>query len=403
MLHCPRLVPGRTKRAYKVGSSFVSILRRKVEGRTPTAGILSATSSTPYGCFIPMYVGAASNRVVSCSQKTQAAVATSARGTQYAVTLITASCQTEKTFRVRNLDRAEACVLEQFSASGDGADIAVEGGFRTCCCRPCSGNTGNFCSDGKNILFGGKLYSCLSCEQLNHETTHGEGCATTTLHICTVCKKAFSGNRGFGQHMKMHSSKDSHECRSGNGQFTYTTTLVIYASAHSGESFHTCSICRKVFAQKASLVAHEKLHCGKKKPYVCGICRKCFMLRGNLVKHERLHSRETPYVCSICYKGFLLRRQLARHEKSHSAERSYACSICYKGFPLRSQLARHEKLHSAERRNVCRICNKSFATRSDLAGHERSQSGKRAYVCSICKKGFTTSCHLTRHEWLHSS
>ncbi|XP_077545309.1 uncharacterized protein LOC144158348 isoform X9 [Haemaphysalis longicornis] len=105
------------------------------EGTALTAGILWATSSTPERCVTAMSVGVASGQVVSCSQKTQATVTTSARGTQCAPKLfISASSQTERKF--------PGCALEQFSASGDGAEVAAEGGLRTCSCHPCSGNKG---------------------------------------------------------------------------------------------------------------------------------------------------------------------------------------------------------------------------------------------------------------------
>ncbi|XP_077545508.1 uncharacterized protein LOC144158480 isoform X3 [Haemaphysalis longicornis] len=55
----------------------------------------------PEGCVTAMSVGAASSRVVSCSQQTQATVTTSVRGTQCAPPLlISASSQTEKKFPV---------------------------------------------------------------------------------------------------------------------------------------------------------------------------------------------------------------------------------------------------------------------------------------------------------------
>ncbi|XP_077545295.1 uncharacterized protein LOC144158348 isoform X2 [Haemaphysalis longicornis] len=428
------------------------------EGTALTAGILWATSSTPERCVTAMSVGVASGQVVSCSQKTQATVTTSARGTQCAPKLfISASSQTERKFpdprspcapwqpgqgvpagaaRVQGIYHLlqqgqmclmrewqcvhsccsmglpplahhswsmwPSCALEQFSASGDGAEVAAEGGLRTCSCHPCSGNKGNFCTDGKKLLFGGKLYSCLSCGQSNHQTNPGERCATMMLHICTICKKAFRKKCSLGTHMRMHSGKDSDMCSTSNEQFTYRTTLVIHESAHSNESSYVCSICQEVFAQKANLVAHERLHFGKK-PYVCDICRKSFTFRRFLLKHEKLHSTESPYACSICHKGFLKSGQLARHEKLHSAKRCYVCSTCSKAFTSRSHLVVHERLHSGERPYTCGICKEVFNTSSQLASHERLHSTEKPYVCSICKSGFNTSSQLACHERMHSN
>ncbi|XP_077545530.1 uncharacterized protein LOC144158491 isoform X3 [Haemaphysalis longicornis] len=111
-----------------------------------------------------MSVVAASSRVVSCSQKTQATVTTSARGTQCTPTLlISASSQTEEKFPARK--------------------YRLEG-------------------------------SCIPASPANHQSNHGEGCATTTPHICTVCKQAYRTKRSLALHMRIHSGKDSHTKRS---------------------------------------------------------------------------------------------------------------------------------------------------------------------------------------------
>ncbi|XP_077545509.1 uncharacterized protein LOC144158480 isoform X4 [Haemaphysalis longicornis] len=74
----------------------------------------------PEGCVTAMSVGAASSRVVSCSQQTQATVTTSVRGTQCAPPLlISASSQTEKKFpaATKSLQRAEPFPLKEASSS----------------------------------------------------------------------------------------------------------------------------------------------------------------------------------------------------------------------------------------------------------------------------------------------
>ncbi|XP_077540830.1 uncharacterized protein LOC144153060 isoform X3 [Haemaphysalis longicornis] len=100
------------------------------------AGIPRAvTSVMPNSYVSAISMGGPCSQAVSCSRQTQATIATSAIGTQCALTLlISASSQTEQELPV---DDAEAgAPLDKHRASRGGADLAGKPGGRTCLCRP---------------------------------------------------------------------------------------------------------------------------------------------------------------------------------------------------------------------------------------------------------------------------
>ncbi|XP_077545685.1 uncharacterized protein LOC144158581 isoform X1 [Haemaphysalis longicornis] len=203
----------------------------------------------------------------ACSQQTQAAVATGTRGTQCAPRLlISITSQTEQEFPV---DDAQAgAPLKTHHATRAGGDIPGKPGCRTCSCRPPTGNERSFSTDSKKIQFGGILYSCLTCQQSNHQATKGNICTIQTPYSCTVCQKSYRHKRCLDMHMKV--------C--------------------NGERCHACGLCQKSFTRKSYLVAHERVHSGER-PFVCRICQKSFSQKGNLDTHHLV--RGLTFVASV--------------------------------------------------------------------------------------------------------
>ncbi|XP_077545596.1 uncharacterized protein LOC144158538 isoform X3 [Haemaphysalis longicornis] len=348
---------------------------RKGDTATLTSSMPRVISSISDGCIMPVSMGAAHNRDTFCrSQKIQAAINTSATGTQCSLGFFkSASSQTAVEFPVLEVNTTLPGASTEFLSSKDNADIAAKTGLHTCSCYSSSGNKRSFFDASKEILCGHKLHSCLSCQRHTHTTTEVKVCASKMLHICTLCKKAFS---------KKH-------------------RLITHMGVHTGERPFVCKTCEKRYSRKEHLVRHERLHSGEK-PYVCNLCQKSFTRKEQLLKHERLHSGCKPYMCSICQKSFTQRHHLIGHERLHSGERPYVCSICQKSFAQRSRLITHGRLHSGEKPYVCNICQKSFTIKEQLDKHERLHTGEKPYVCSICQESFTTRTHLNTHEKLHS-
>ncbi|XP_077545889.1 uncharacterized protein LOC144158705 isoform X4 [Haemaphysalis longicornis] len=146
---------------------------------------LRSTPSMPEGCAMTLSTVAACSQDVSCSQRTQATIATMAIGTQCCLRLLTStSSQTDEQFSVLELENAQSAGLGKFPASQGGTDIVAKAGPHTCSCQPHSDNAGTFLNDSGEVEITRRPYSCLSCQQCNHQTTHMKRWATPT-RSCT--------------------------------------------------------------------------------------------------------------------------------------------------------------------------------------------------------------------------
>ncbi|XP_077545069.1 uncharacterized protein LOC144158231 isoform X4 [Haemaphysalis longicornis] len=165
----------------------------------------AVTSLMPNTCVPAMSADGACCQNVSCSQQTQATIATSPIGTQCVLTvLISRSSQTEGEFPVLEEDDAQAgAAVEKHRASRAGADLAGKP-HCICSCRPHPGNK------SMKIQFREELYSCPSCQQSNHQAPHGRVGTTTSPYICTVCQKAYREKRSLDIHMRMHNGGDGY-------------------------------------------------------------------------------------------------------------------------------------------------------------------------------------------------
>ncbi|XP_077545100.1 uncharacterized protein LOC144158240 isoform X5 [Haemaphysalis longicornis] len=106
----------------------------------------AVTSSMLSSCVPAKSTDEACSQDVSCSQQTQAAIATSAMGTQCALTLlINGSSQTEQELSVLEVNYTQvgdSGGLDRFATSRDDADISAEPSRHTCSCDRHIGNAG---------------------------------------------------------------------------------------------------------------------------------------------------------------------------------------------------------------------------------------------------------------------
>ena len=79
--------------------------------------------------------------------------------------------------------------------------------------------------------------------------------------------------------------------------------------------YFVCCVCSKVFARRASLRVHARLHTGVR-PYSCADCERSFSDYSVYVRHRRTHTHERPYACPQCGYRFTQSGNLLRHRRN---------------------------------------------------------------------------------------
>uniref|UniRef100_A0A8D0CPY4 C2H2-type domain-containing protein n=1 Tax=Sander lucioperca TaxID=283035 RepID=A0A8D0CPY4_SANLU len=143
---------------------------------------------------------------------------------------------------------------------------------------------------------------------------------------------------------------------------------VLAIDVKTGKTKFSCSVCRKRFSWKNSLVAHMKRH-SEGKYFSCSVfCSKTFPNHSNLRRHLTLHTGEKQFSCPVCSKKFAQRGHLKQHLAVHTGEKPFSCSVCSKTF-THNNLKRHLTLHNGERPFKCSVCSKMFPNHSYLRRH----------------------------------
>lgn len=94
----------------------------------------------------------------------------------------------------------------------------------------------------------------------------------------------------------------------------------VSSELEDGKNFN-CSLCKKAFRLKSTLIQHERIHLDSR-PFACTYdnnCRKTFRQKSHLIQHSRIHFDSKPFPCSFqgCGKSFRQKAILSQHERIH--------------------------------------------------------------------------------------
>ncbi|XP_005093808.1 zinc finger protein 62 [Aplysia californica] len=259
----------------------------------------------------------------------------------------------------------------------------------------CLGNSENL---NYTVLDDGKTYKCDICHiemkrlgnMIKHVSTH-----------------SYDNKRSSWPHRSLQTPK---AVKSSNSEqvspATQSPNALYYFDATEQAFF--CSICLKMFKQRANAHRHVKVHI-KEKPFLCQKCNKEFPNSNALKKHVLMHRR--PYRCDMCKASFSHRLLLEAHKRKHSDKErdeetadygvledksGYYCKHCDKKLTKKYRMMSHIRSHLNQRPFECQICNKCFSCQYMLQKHKKSHA--TPFICDKCGVTFSRKFFLNMHK-----
>ncbi|KAG8547328.1 hypothetical protein GDO81_028537 [Engystomops pustulosus] len=252
-----------------------------------------------------------------------------------------------------------------------------------------------------------KTFTCLKCKKhfptkplfTLHQKTH----IREKLLLCSKCGKSFSKVTHYIRHQSVHAGMKPYTCPECGKSFSDRSYLSRHQRMHTDLLSKTlkCTECDIPFLTQYELVAHCKIHSGKK-PFECSVCGKGFTRNYQLLKHEKVHTGDVPFLCSQCGTCFRNNALLVKHQQYHSKDKQFSCTECGKSFSDRSHYIRHIRIHTGEKPFVCSECGRRFNDKSSLSRHHRLHTGEKPYVCAECGQSFRYNNSLLKHQELHN-
>ena len=134
---------------------------------------------------------------------------------------------------------------------------------------------------------------------------------------CKTCKKMFSEQRYFNEHVLNHKKPNPFKCQKCSNGYTRLTSLTRHIqTAHSIERKFPCKECSYPGKTQDGLTNHIKTH---SKAYQCDVCCRKFSRLTMLNQHRVLHDNPNTYQCKICKKSYTQKRDLRNHlKKKHN-------------------------------------------------------------------------------------
>lgn len=147
---------------------------------------------------------------------------------------------------------------------------------------------------------------------------------------------------------------------------------------------HTCSLCKRVLANRKALLQHLNGVHGQAPAMFCDLCPISFNRKSRLIQHMFVHGTKI-FACNICdYKSARI-HALKAHKKVHALKE--ICKMCNK---LVTSLKEHMRVHRP--RKACPVCEKMVATHhfsNHIRRHDR-------WNCKDCGESFVEKKDLKK-------
>ena len=254
--------------------------------------------------------------------------------------------------------------------------------------------------------------------------------------------------------MIKHVSTHSYDSRRGIARLTFTDTTkqetvdskpkppnALYYFDAAEQAFF-CSICCKMFKQRANAHRHVRIHIDDKpfystkeslrrhtepqrKPHNCDMCKLSFTHKTQLEAHRRrckkiysknikaekgeecenAHFGKMPngrFYCKYCDIKLHNEYKIRSHIRRHTDNKPFECQICNKCFSDSYMLLKHKKAH---KKTI--LDRQKYQKHSAPSGNDELEEDEygsivgdngREFLCSICKAPFSRAVIRMNHE-----
>ncbi|MEQ2254319.1 hypothetical protein ILYODFUR_002553 [Ilyodon furcidens] len=221
---------------------------------------------------------------------------------------------------------------------------------------------------------------------------------------CKKCQLSFAKGREYLKHIMEQHKEKGHSCGICNRHFalkaTYNAHLVIHREQLPDPAvqkyIHPCEICGRIFNSIGNLERHKIIHTGVKS-HGCEKCGKSFARKDMLKEHLRVHDDNRDYLCAECGKGMKTKHALRHHMKLHKGIKEYECKECNRKFAQKVNMLKHYKRHTGIKDFMCELCGKTFSERTTLETHKLIHTVGKTWKCEHCDRKYLTEYMLQKH------
>ncbi|XP_017286595.1 PR domain zinc finger protein 15 [Kryptolebias marmoratus] len=221
---------------------------------------------------------------------------------------------------------------------------------------------------------------------------------------CKKCQLSFAKGKEYLKHITEQHKEKGHSCGICNRHFalkaTYNAHLVIHREQLPDPAvqkyIHPCEICGRIFNSIGNLERHKIIHTGVKS-HCCEKCGKSFARKDMLKEHLRVHDDNRDYLCAECGKGMKTKHALRHHMKLHKGIKEYECKECNRKFAQKVNMLKHYKRHTGIKDFMCELCGKTFSERTTLETHKLIHTVGKTWICATCDKKYLTEYMLQKH------